>query len=73
MQSVWVKWNISSLEYWELTSNDVLGEVSKASGKYSCEARDEAHGGEMYVARTKQGPYVLCRQCCKKLGLPLRS
>jgi hypothetical protein len=52
MQSVWVKWSISSLDYWELTINDVLGEISKALGKYSCEARDEVHGGGMYVART---------------------
>jgi hypothetical protein len=71
MQSVWVKWNISSLEYWELTINDVLGELSEALGTYSCEARDEEHGAKMYVARTNKGPYVLCRRCCKKLGLPL--
>jgi hypothetical protein len=73
MQSVWVKWKISSLEHWELTINDVQGEISKSSGYQSCEARDEEHGGETYVAWTRFGPYVLCRRCCKKLGLPLHS
>jgi hypothetical protein len=56
-----------------LSTGMTIVEISKALGEYSCEARDEQHGGEMYVARTKQGPYVLCRDCCKKLGLPLRS
>jgi hypothetical protein len=43
MQSVRVKWNISTLEYWELTINDVLGEVGRAVGKPPCEARGELH------------------------------
>jgi hypothetical protein len=72
MQSVWVKWNISRLRHWELTPNDVVGGISKAFGEYSCEAREEKHGGGKYVVRTKQGPYILCRMCREKLGLAFR-
>jgi hypothetical protein len=60
MRSVWVKWKLSSLEHWELSINDVQGEISKALGHYSCEARNEGHGGEIYVAWTRHGPYILC-------------
>jgi len=61
------------LPYWELSNSDVVGKITKALGKYSCEARDEKHKGELYVVRTNQGPYVLCRGCCKKLGLSVRA
>jgi len=71
MQSVWVKWKMSALEYWELTVNDVVGEVCRAIGGPPCEARGELHSSDKYAVYTKRGLYVLCRLCCKTLGLPL--
>jgi len=71
MQSVWVKWKISALEYSELTIDDILGEVGRAVDKPPCESRGDPHSLDTYIANTKRGPYVLCRQCCKRLGLAL--
>jgi hypothetical protein len=72
MPSVWVKWRHSSFDYTEITINDVLGEVSNAKGGPPCEARGEVHKGKTYIVATKYGVHVLCRLCCKTLGLPLR-
>jgi hypothetical protein len=71
MSSLWVKWRFSPLKYAEITISDVLGEARRAVGQYSCDARGELHGGNMYLVHTRGGPYVLCGQCCKTLGLPL--
>jgi len=71
MPSVWVKWRVSTFDYTEITINDVLGEVSRAVDDPQCEARGDLHGGKKYIVETKKGPYVLCRHCCKILGLPV--
>jgi hypothetical protein len=71
MPSLWVKWRISPFDYTEITVNDVLGEVSHALHEPQCEARGENHGVQTFVVITKRGTYVLCRQCCKMLGLPM--
>jgi len=71
MQSVWVKWQMSTFEPIEITINDVLGEVSRAKGDPPCEARGALHTEEKYIVETKKGLYVLCRRCCKILGLPI--
>jgi hypothetical protein len=72
MPSVWVKWQISTFDYTEITINDVLGEVSRAVDEPPCEARGESHSGKTYILTTKRGTYVLCRRCCKILGLAVR-
>lgn len=71
MPSVWVKWAISSFDYTEITINDVVGEVARASGMASCEGRGDLHGDGTYIVHTRKGPFVLCRRCCKTLGLRL--
>jgi hypothetical protein len=71
MASVWVRWRMSTAEYREITINDVLGEVTRALDEHPCEARGERHSAKIYLVATKiGGPYVLCRRCCKELGLP---
>jgi hypothetical protein len=72
MPSVWVKWRLSPFDYSEITINDVLGEVSGARDA-RCEARGEVHNGKTYIVKTKRGVNVLCRSCCKILGLPVRG
>ena len=73
MASVWVKWRLSTFEYAELSINDVLGEVSRASNDPGCEARGESHTEKTYIVTTKEGVYVLCSRCCKTLGLLLHG
>ena len=70
MPSVWVKWQMSA-EYSELTINDVLGEVLRATDNLPCEARGELHSGKMYIVKTARGAYVLCQRCCMTLALLL--
>jgi hypothetical protein len=64
---------MSTFDYTEITINDVLGEAKRALDEPPCEARGEIHGGKAYIVDTKKGPYVLCRRCCKILGLPVHS
>ena len=71
MPRVWVKWRISTFDFTEITVNDVLGEVSRAKDDPPCEARGELHAGKKYIVETKKGPFVLCRRCCKVIGLPV--
>jgi hypothetical protein len=71
MPSVWVKWPHSHFYYSEITINDVLGEVGRAPSTIPCEALDDPHSEKKYAVKTKLGAYVLCRQCCKVLGLRL--
>jgi hypothetical protein len=73
MPSVWVKWKLSSFDHSEITINDVLGEALLASGQPDCEALGDTHAGKMYLVETKGGVFVLCRRCCRTLGLPLHS
>jgi hypothetical protein len=72
MASVWVRWRNSSGEHTEITINDVLGETSLALGEYKCEAFGERHNPKTYIVKTNKGPFVLCRRCCKQIGLPTR-
>jgi hypothetical protein len=64
---------MSTFEPVEITINDVLGEVNLAMDDPPCEVRGELHTGKKYVVETKKGPYVLCRRCCKVLGLPVHK
>jgi hypothetical protein len=70
MPSLHVRWRISDGEYSEITINDVLGEVDPSPGQAPCEALGEKHSEKMFIVKTKLGVYVLCRRCCKQLGLP---
>jgi hypothetical protein len=73
MPSLWVKWRLSSFDFAEITINDVLGEASRSVDEKPCEARSELHGGKTYIVDTKKGLYVLCRRCCKVIGLPVHG
>jgi hypothetical protein len=70
MASVWVRWRISTGDYSEITINDVIGEAARALNQGPCEARGDRHNERMYLVTTNRGPYILCRRCCKLLGLP---
>lgn len=70
MPSVWVRWQGWEGEYFEITINDVLGDATRSWDNNSCEAREEQHGDRKYLVNTIWGPIILCRKCCKKIGLP---
>lgn len=71
MPSLWVKGRISKFGYSEITINDVLGEVGRAIGRHPCESSANRHSEDTFVLKTKKGMYVVCRLCCRTLGLPL--
>ncbi len=71
MTSVLVKWPLSTGEHFELTINDVYDDALSATDGSPCESLADSHSVEMYIVKTNRGVFVLCRRCCKKLGLPI--
>jgi hypothetical protein len=73
MPSVWVKWRLSPFEYSEISINDALREVSPAVEGPSVRSATEVQNGKTNIVETKGAVYVLCRRCCKTLGLPVHG
>lgn len=70
MPSIWVRWRSWEGEYFEITINDVLGDATRSWDSNPREAREEQHGERKYLVNTRWGPIILCKKCCRKIGLP---
>jgi hypothetical protein len=60
--SVRVKWRLSPFNHVEITINDVLGEVTRASGESSCEAQGEHHSELRYSVM------ATCAKCSRSFA-----